>query len=68
MALTKHPYRGETNGSCHGQGIVGSRRVAMPSTALTSLDNGHGSSIAERNQAGISLLGGAGVDCTLRIS
>ena len=49
-------------------GIVGSRRVAIPSKALTSLDSGHGSNMAERNQAGISLLGGTGVDCTERIS
>jgi hypothetical protein len=48
--------------------IVGSRRVAMPSKALNNLGSGHGSSMAERNQAGDPLFDGTGLDCTARIS
>jgi hypothetical protein len=49
-------------------GSVGSRRIAILIKALNSFDSGQGSNMPERNQPGIPLFGGTGLDCTWRIS
>src|SRR5690606_41534748 len=45
---------------------AGSRLTAIASKTRNSLDRGHGSSMAVRNQLGIPLLAGTGVDWTDR--